>query len=96
MRSSQAIKTGIRKLSETEKSHLKDDILSLDVKGWRYVFDTDRERFGPILEEMPKYLQHDKLTIDVVTMLGALVATVQQQQKELNELRERFSAPSAS
>jgi hypothetical protein len=88
--SSRAVKTDITK--DFNADDIIDSLLNTEVKKWRYVFDAPgTERFGAILEEMPKHFHSDNMHLDIVSMLGAITLTLQKMEARLAKL-ENYSS----
>jgi hypothetical protein len=88
MFSSETVKTDIRPLESAES--VARAVYAMPVKTWRYKWDDPgRRRLGPMLETMPGYMRETSKLVDLVSMMGSLVATAQSQNERLRKLERR-------
>lgn len=74
---------------------MSETILTMPVSTWRYKWEgSATTHVGPMLDDMPEWMRQNSLQPHVLSMIGALIVTVQQlnarmkgMQKEIDELR---------
>jgi len=74
----------------------RERVMSIPLRTFQYrqeiLEDGDKVHLGWVNDEVPEELvSKDGKFIDVISVLGHLVATVQQQQQEISELRRRYA-----
>lgn len=99
-RSLSAFKKGIDYIDDAEREHLRDALLGLRLARYTYT-DAPRgpRRLGVILDDTSTLgapLTSDGTHIDIYAYASLAVATAQQQQRELDELRARVNALEAA
>lgn len=99
-RSLSTFKTGIDYIDDAERMRLRDAVLGLRLARYSYTDDPlGARRLGIILDDASTLgvsLTADGTHVDVYAYASLAVATVQQQQRELAELRARLTALEAA
>jgi hypothetical protein len=93
---------GMAGCSETLKAEIVDvpdeeavveSVLTLKIKQWRYKWDDGEvKRMGPILERSPDWLKASDKTINILSLVSALVMVVQAQNKRIERLEKACSS----
>jgi hypothetical protein len=104
--STRRAKNNVHYLDSAEKANLATEILELRIASYDYKRPTDgpSPSVGFILEDAPgaPFVIADRSRVDMYSYVSSLVVTVQQQQKQIDELRGEIaklqagSAPSSS
>ena len=92
-----AYKKDIRYVSERERAELAHDALAIPLARYRYRSEGDgaREHLGFIIDDQPKNspaVHPDGTHVDEYGYASMLLATVQEQQRQIEELEERLEA----
>lgn len=83
--SSRALKEGEREVSAEEERRMIEGIMAAKVKKWKYT-GFSKEHTGPMLEDLPEDFHFDKKNLSLVSMIGGLILTVQEQNKRIEQL----------
>jgi hypothetical protein len=68
---------------------MREKIMSVVLKSWRYLWDRKgTERYGLVIESAPAEFSNGP-TMNIPAIVNYLIATVQLQQSEIDELKER-------
>ena len=90
-RSTVRAKKNVRYLSRVEKSKLSHEILDLQIASYDYKSANDgpSPSIGFILEDAPTapFVIRDHARVDMYSYVSSLVVTVQEQQRQIDELR---------
>jgi hypothetical protein len=88
--SSETLKDDIVDLPDEDS--IVNDLLGLKVKQWRYKWDDNGvKRMGPILEQSPEWLKATDKTINILSLVSALVLAVQHLNDRVALLEEKCS-----
>lgn len=85
------VKKNIRYLGDAERAAVSRDILDLRIASYDYLRETDgpSPSIGFILEDAPAapFVMAARSRVDMYSYVSSLVVTVQEQQKQIDELR---------
>jgi hypothetical protein len=90
-------KTDIEYVDEAERASLADEALHTRLAEYRYKTDPEssQRHLGFIIDDMPnasKAVQADKTHVDLYGYTSMLLATVQEQQKQIDDLKKQVAA----
>lgn len=90
-------KTDIAYVDDDERALLADEALHTRLAEYRYKTDpeTSQRHLGFIIDDMPNAspaVQADKTHVDLYGYTSMLLATVQEQQKQIDDLKKQVAA----
>jgi hypothetical protein len=91
------LKTDIAYVDDAERALLADEALHTRLAEYRYKTDPEssQRHLGFIIDDMPnasRAVQADKTHVDLYGYTSMLLATVQEQQKQIDELKKQVAA----
>ena len=94
-------KTAIEYVSDEERARLAEQALGTNLAHYRYTWDPEngRDRLGFIIQDMPDpspAVDGDRTHVDQYGYTSMLLATIQQQQKQIDDLKKRVDEISAT
>lgn len=92
--SSRKLKEDIEYLSQDEIKRIATELLATPVHRWRYRKDLNlgtNQKLGPMLEDLPQDVAYDEQHIDMTSMQGALLITIQHLAQRIDELEDKLA-----
>lgn len=91
--SSRKLKENERDLEPIERTEIADAMLDAPVKQWNYKPELvvhEKDRIGPMLEDLPEVLRETNISLDMLSYMGALLITIQEQNKRIEALEAKL------